>query len=161
MNYSKTFRGRLMLISSLAACALFAASAFATPVVKLSGEGLVEVSATGSSPFTLSGNASHLGTYECYGEIEFVRSEEGTLTGSGIAVIRAANGDLIVGVVSWQSDINGTGQISFSWRDSVEFSDGSVVSDTGRFIDSRPAGAISRLKMISDGTSNIIAILIG
>lgn len=44
---------------------------------------------------------------------------------------------------------------------SVEFSDGTVVFTEGRFVKSRPAGAVSRIKGITDGTSNIIAILIG
>jgi hypothetical protein len=43
----------------------------------------------------------------------------------------------------------------------VQFSDGTVVSSTGRFIKSRPAGAVSKVRSITDGTSNIIAILIG
>jgi hypothetical protein len=88
-------------------------------------------------------------------------TESRALKGQGVAVIEAANGDLLVGVVTWQIDANGNGQTAFSWRDSVEFSDGTVVFTTGRFVKSRPAGAVSRIKGITDGTSNIIAILIG
>lgn len=88
-------------------------------------------------------------------------SGRGTLEGEGVTVIQAANGDLLVGVVTWQIDAEGNGHIAFSWRDSVEFSNGIIVSSTGRFLNSRPAGAVSRLRTISDGTSNIIAILIG
>jgi hypothetical protein len=69
----------------------------------------------------------------------------------GVAVLAAADGDLIVGVVSCQVDASGAGQMHFSWRDSVEFSDGTVVSNTGRFQRKRPPGVVIA----------IIAILIG
>jgi len=163
MNHFKTFCCLpLVMIVIVITTGIDAKTASATPVVKLKGEGAIELSNEGPSSFVLKGNASHLGKYTCYGEVEFLPgAEEGTLEGAGVAVIRAANGDLIVGIVTWQIDADGNGQIAFSWRDSVEFSDGNVVSSTGHFIKSRPAGAVSRLKSINDGTSNIIAILIG
>ena len=139
-----------------------ATSVFASPVVKLAGTGSMTFASEGPSTFTLEGNASHLGKYTCYGEVTFgPGTEAGTLEGVGVAVINAANGDLIVGVVHWQVDQGGNGTIGFSWRDFVIFSDDTVELSTGRFIDSRPAGAVSKSKFISDGTSNIIAILIG
>lgn len=83
-----------------------------------------------------------------------------TLTTAGMA-----SADPIVkltGIGSIELMSDGIGQIAFSWRDSVQFSDSDDrVFNTGRFIKSRPAGAVSRTKTISDGTSNIIAILIG
>jgi hypothetical protein len=75
-----------------------------------------------------------------------------------VTVIEAANGDLIVGIVTWQIDADGNGEIAFSWRDSVEFSDGTVVSSTGRFTKLRPAGAVSKTKSITDGSSNTVVI---
>jgi hypothetical protein len=163
MKHLLTFsRLPLVIIAILIATGIYAESASAEPVVKLTGEGSIELSTDGPSPFVLQGNASHFGKYTCYGEVEFSPgTEAGTLKGEGVAVIRAANGDLIVGIVTWQVDADGNGQTAFSWRDSVQFSDGAVVSSTGRFIKSRPAGAVSRLRTITDGTSNIIAILIG
>ena len=152
----------LIVIALLAVVTICPQSALATPVVKLTGEGFLELSNDGSSPFVLEGTASHLGKYVCSGEVDFSPGAEAdSLDGEGVAVIRAANGDLIVGIVTWQVDANGDGQIGFSWRDSVQFSDGTVVSSTGRFIKSRPAGAVSKVRSIKDGTSNIIAILIG
>jgi hypothetical protein len=162
MKHFQTFRTLLVVIAILTAAGIFTESTSAAPVVKLSGEGSIELSTDGPSPFVLQGNASHLGKYMCYGEVELLPgAEAGALEGQGPAVIQAANGDLIVGIVTWQIDADGNGQTSFSWRDSVEFSDGAVVSSTGRFTSSRPAGAVSKVRTISDGTSNIIAVLIG
>ena len=109
------------------------------------------------SSFTLAGTASHLGKFTAYGEVEFVPGEEeGSLEGDGVVVFTAANGDLLVGVVSWDVDASGaeprTSHIHFSWRDSVEFSDGSIVFSTGRFEHDRPPGLV---------VIAIIAILIG
>lgn len=162
MKHFQIFRLPLVIIAILTIAGIYAESTSAAPVVKLSGEGSMEFSTDGPAPFVLQGNASHFGKYICYGEVEFSPgAEPGTWEGEGVAVIRAANGDLIVGIVTWQINANGNGQTAFSWRDSVEFSDGAVVSSTGRFTSSRPAGAVSKLKAITDGTSNIIAILIG
>ncbi len=163
MNHSKTLtRLLLIMIAILTAASIYPQSTSAAPVVKLSGQGFLEFSNDGPSPFMLQGTASHLGKYTCFGEVELgPGAEAGSLEGEGVAVIRAANGDLIVGIVTWQIDADGDGHVEFSWRDSVEFSDGTVVSSTGRFIKSRPAGAVSKVRSITDGTSNIIAILIG
>ena len=162
MKPFQTFRLALVTIAILTAAGIFTESTPAAPVVKLSGEGSIELSTDGPSTFVLQGNGSHFGKYACYGEVEFsTGTEAGTLAGKGPAVIQAANGDLIVGIVTWQIDADGNGQTSFSWRDSVEFSDGALVSSTGRFTSSRPAGAVSKVRTITDGTSNIIAILIG
>ncbi len=159
MNAIQNF-SRLVLV--MLAILATAGVASADPVVKLSGTGAIALSPEGPSDFVLQGNASHLGKYNCYGEVDFsLATETRGLIGQGVAVIQAANGDLLVGVVTWQIDANGNGQTAFSWRDSVEFSDGTVVLTTGRFVKSRPAGAVSRIKGITDGTSNIIAILIG
>jgi hypothetical protein len=52
----------------------------------------------------------------------------------------------LVGVVTWdiaapENDIHNT-SIHFSWRDSVTFSDGTVVGNTGRFVTDRPPGLV-------------------
>ena len=74
----------------------------------------------------------------------------------------SANGDLLVGVATCTLNDDGTGELAFSWRDSVEFSDGSVVSSTGRFMRTRPPGVTTALKFRGSGDENgIIAILIG
>src|SRR5438445_644503 len=76
-----------------------------SPVRLQNWQGEIDLSAEGPLPFTLEGTASHLGRFTCHGEIEFVPGEEeGTLVGEGVAVFRAANGDLLVGVVTWEVD---------------------------------------------------------
>ena len=98
MKHFQSFRASLVIIAILTATGIFAESTSAAPVVKLSGEGSIELSTGGPSPFVLQGNASHFGKYTCYGEVEFSPGlEAGTLEGEGPAVIQAANGDLIVG----------------------------------------------------------------
>jgi hypothetical protein len=119
--------------------------------------GAVDILAAGPTPFTIDGTASHLGQFTARGEVEFNPGEvPGTLEGIGVVVFEAANGDLLVGNVTWlvagEGDEFRTSHIHFSWSDSVEFSDEEVVSNTGRFIDDRPPGLV---------VIAIIAILIG
>ena len=133
-------------------------SALAQSAVRLNNfQGAIDVTAAGTVPFVLSGTASHLGQFKCYGEVEFLPgATPGSLIGDGVAVFEAANGDLLVGVVTWDVAADGnefrTSRIHFSWRDSVEFDDGTIVSSTGRFVDSRPPGLV---------VIAIIAVLIG
>ena len=143
--------------------AMIAERVSAEPRVGIRGEGTVTFRIDGPSPFDLHGNASHLGKFAAYGEINLTPGpDDASMEGEGIAVFEASNGDLLVGVVTWSVDADGIGQMGFSWRDSVQFSDGTIVSTSGRFVDKRPAGAISKTTSIKDGTSNtIIAILIG
>ena len=100
--------------------------ASAHPAVKLTRwEGTIDFSKA-ISPFTLRGIASHLGRFTAHGEIEFFRGdEEGSLVGDGIVVFEAANGDLLVGDLSWELDAErGGGRIhDVRWRDSVKFDD--------------------------------------
>ena len=146
MTRSKTLR-RLpsLVLAAFALSAIMVESSLADPVINLSGKGSIALSEDGPASFVLAGSGSHLGKYACYGELIFSRpGMTRTTDGVGVAVIRAANGDLIVGVVALQIDDQGNGVIAFSWRDSVQFSDGTVVSSSGRFVRSRPAGAVSR-----------------
>ena len=116
------------------------------------GTAMIFLSPDGPSPFVLTGTASHFGRFRCYGELELQPGmAEGSLDGVGVVALEAANGDQIVGVVSCHLDSDGVGQIHFSWRDSVEFSDGTTASNTGRFQRRRPPGVVIAL----------IAILIG
>jgi|SRR5438067_2110397 len=105
-------------------------------------EATILFSAEGPSPFVLTGTATHVGRFAARGEIEFhPGATDGTLDGVGVAVLAAADGHLIVGVVSCHLDADGAGEVRFSWRDAVEFSDGTVVGNTGRFQRRRPPGA--------------------
>jgi hypothetical protein len=133
--------------------------ASAQSAVKLSGGGAIDISTEGTSLFSLSGTASHLGKYTCHGEIAFVPgATAGSMNGTGVAVFEAANGDLLVGIVTLELDPNGNGRLAFSWRDSVEFSDETTVYTTGRFVRSRPPGAISLIQYRTNVA--IMAILI-
>jgi hypothetical protein len=119
-------------------------------------QGAVDVDAPGPVvPFTMAGTASHLGKFECYGEVEFAPSPDGSQLGAGVAVFTAANGDLLVGLVTWEiaagGDFRGA-RLAFHWRDSVQFDNGTVVYSTGRFAHDRPPGLV---------VIAIIAILIG
>jgi hypothetical protein len=98
-------------------------------------------------PFTLSGTASHLGTFRSYGEVVFEPGEEpGTFVGRGPVVLEAADGDLLVGIVTWEVSAEDDGfraaHMHFSWRDEVQFSDTTIVANTGRFVDDRPPGLV-------------------
>ena len=120
-------------------------------------EGAVNFSEDGPSTFALKGKAKDLGRFVAYGEVTFLPGEEeGSFFGAGVAVFKDKNGDLLVGTVTWTID-GGDGEFSdskiqFHWTDSVEFSNGIVVSNTGRFIEERPQGLV---------VIAIIAILIG
>jgi hypothetical protein len=117
--------------------------------------GTIDFNDDGVSPFTLEGNASHLGDFKAVGEVEFVPAEDGSLIGEGVVVFTASNGDLLVGTVSWDVAAEGgelrTSNLAFHWADSIEFQ-GDTVSSTGHFVDNRPPGLV---------VIAIIAILIG
>jgi hypothetical protein len=155
-------RPRIAAILFVSCCLAPAGAAFAESPVKLQGGGSIDISSGNPAPFHLSGTASHLGKYTCYGELEFQPGvHPGTQEGNGVAVFEAANGDLLVGVVSCELDARGLGQLAFKWRDSVEFSDGTVVDTTGRFVESRPPGAAAAIQYHLLVVIAIIAILIG
>jgi hypothetical protein len=155
-------RSFLTAVGAGAAGVLISRRAFAQSPVELKNwDGTIDFSTTGVSPFTLAGTASHLGRFKGRGEVEFVPGEEeGSLEGDGVVVFTAANGDQLVGVVEWdaeaevETDIDTlrTSHIHFSWRDSVEFQNGTIASSTGRFAKSQPPGLV---------VIAIIAVLIG
>jgi hypothetical protein len=74
------------------------------------------------------------------------------LVGSGPLVFTSANGDLLVGETTWVVNGEDESEMHFAWRDAVEFSDGTIVANTGRFVSDRPPGLV---------VIAIIAILIG
>lgn len=149
--------GKTTLVACLMLTMTLPRQAFAAPAVELKKwSGTIDVSAAGPTPFTLGGTSSHLGQFEAYGEVDFVPGRAaGTLEGEGVVVFESANGDLLVGVVDWDVDAGRdmrSSSMHFSWRDAVQFSDGTIVESTGRFEDSRPQGLV---------VIAIIAILIG
>jgi hypothetical protein len=130
---------------------------FKSPVKLKNFAGSIDIEAGGITPFTLEGTASHLGRFAAHGEVEFLPGDvAGSLDGAGVVVFEAANGDLVVGHVSWLVEADDeefrTSHIHFSWRYSVEFSDGTVVANTGRFVKDRPPSLV---------VIAIIAVLVG
>jgi hypothetical protein len=109
---------------------------------------------------TLGGTETHIGRYTSYAELDFVASdEEGTLNGSGVVVLTAANGDLLVGAATSQLEISsGHADFHFSWRDSVTLRNGTTVSNTGKFLEHRPPGLV--VVATAEQQTNIITILI-
>lgn len=143
-----------------------------TPVT-LTGGGSIVFSTGGVNSFVLRGVATHVGRYTCLGELQFVPgATPGSLNGVGVAEIIGDDGAQIVGVVTWQTNAHGGGHMAFSWRDFVEFSDGSIVQSTRRFTRNRPPGAEAQIELMHETTHapsqperpihvGIIAILIG
>jgi hypothetical protein len=134
-----------------------------SPLKLTKWEGMVDLTPGRVAPFELNGTASHLGQFTAFGEVEFLPGPgEGSLIGEGIVVFEAANGDLLVGVLSWDVDEGGSGgQIHHvSWRDSVEFTDGKVVSSTGRLVDDRPPGVVT-IEYLILGTFLALALIVG
>jgi hypothetical protein len=110
--------------------------------------------------FSLGGTEEHIGRYTSYGELDFVASEdEGTLNGSGVVALAAANGDLLVGTATSKLDIgNGQADLHFSWRDSITLRDGTTLSNTGKFLKHRPPGLV--VVATAEQQTNIVTILI-
>src|SRR5262245_38649400 len=81
-------------------------AAFAKSPVKLKNfVGAIDFSTESTSLFVLEGTASHLGRYSAHGEVDLSPgAEAGTLVGDGVVVFEAANGDLLVGVATWEVD---------------------------------------------------------
>jgi hypothetical protein len=124
-----------------------------SPVKLQNWQGTIDYAPDGITTFTLEGTASRLGDFKAYGEVDLVPGEEdGSLVGQGVVVFEAANGDLLVGITTWDVGSDTVGGMHFSWRDSVTLADGTVVSSDGRFAHDRPPGLV---------VIAIIAILIG
>src|SRR5262245_6309270 len=76
-----------------------------SPVKLQNWQGAIDLSASPITPFVMEGTASHLGEFTCHGEVVFVPGEaEGSMSGQGVAVFVAANGDLLVGILAWNVD---------------------------------------------------------
>src|SRR5262249_51195503 len=102
--------------------------------IQLNGEGRITLGGNRSALGVQSGTATHLGTYVSYEEVVFVPGDEdGDLHGAGLIAFVAANGDMLVGVTTWQVHADGTTLQSVKWRDTVTFADGTTAASTGRF----------------------------
>jgi hypothetical protein len=146
-------RFRVLSVEKIAIVTLLSFSLAASPslaksAVKLQNwSGTIDFSTEETTTFTLEGTASHLGNFTAYGEVDFLPGdEEGALIGFGVAVFESADGDLLVGNVTWEANAEQgglrTSSIHFTWADSVEFSDETIVANTGRFVNDRPPGLV-------------------
>jgi ABC-type transport system substrate-binding protein len=125
------------------------------PIVIKQWKGEIENLDNGLSTFTMRGIASHLGRFHAIGEFTTPTNADGeAVETSGVAAFRAANGDFLVGTVGIEADAEQLGSLTFHWKDSVQFSDGTIAYSSGRFAD--PAKRPPGLVVIA-----IIAILIG
>jgi hypothetical protein len=110
---------------------------------------LLDLSTTPAT-FNIEGVATHLGRFMGKGQVALTPGEEtGSLVGAGPVVLRAANGDLLVGNMTWTIDAPSADNkrataIHFRWSDSVMFSDGTTVTNTGRFVTKRPPGGVAK-----------------
>ena len=91
----------LVVVAALLVCSVHPAAAM-SPVKLNRWSGRINLSNVGTPPFELAGTASHLGQFVANGEVEVLPiGESGSLVGAGPVVFTAANGDLLVGVVTW------------------------------------------------------------
>jgi hypothetical protein len=153
-------RRRVLNASALLTFAMVAVPNVLADKPKASGQIDFSDTTMTQATFTLGGTEKQIGRYTSYGELDFVASEdEGTLNGSGVVVLTAANGDLLVGAATSQLNIaNGQADFHFSWRDSITLRDGTTVSNTGKFLKHRPPGLV--VIATAEQQSNIITILI-
>jgi hypothetical protein len=150
-------RSALLLFVLCLVVAAFAVAALGQSPVKINAVASMTPQPGGPHALYLAGEASHLGNFECVGEITLVPGDrEGELMGVGVAALTAANGDVLVGVVTnhtvagdcgcsggnGDSHTDSQSEMHFSWRDSVQFSDGTIARSTGRFERLRPPGAV-------------------
>src|SRR5262245_15204299 len=111
----------LLGMATLAALLAFASVAHAEVKLKIRGEWVFanEPDDLGVVWFVGQGNASHLGKWTCYGEVVFAEGDSpGSLAGEGVVVFRAANGELLVGLVEIEIAPDGSSVFGLHWQDS-------------------------------------------
>jgi hypothetical protein len=158
--------GKVALVVLLALCQVFPTVATGKSAVKIAkGGGQVDLSGgLGTvAPFVFEGDASHIGQFTAVGEVRLEPGDEpGSIVGEGIVVFIAANGDLLVGDITWDlRSVDARGELRTKWRDSVRFDDGTVVHNTGRFVNERPPGALIAAEWVFVSTILILGIITG
>jgi hypothetical protein len=143
---SNRARWGFALLAALGTWLALAPAAIAQSTIQIqSMRGEIYQTADGPKPFVLEGEAAGLGRFAAIGEVMFrAGAAAGSVVGTGPVVFRADNGDLLVGVATWEigRPVGGLSNTQFrvTTRDVVEFSDGTVVGSTGQFEDDRPVG---------------------
>src|SRR5262249_53273392 len=114
----------------------------------------------GSAVAHLNGTAAQLGKFAAYAELEFeAPGAGGPYLGKGIVAFEAANGDMLVGEVSWTINADNSGELAFHWRDAVTLGDGTIVASSGRFAKRRPPGVVTRsVTKLSGGFGGVIPV---
>lgn len=111
-------------------------------------QAIVLESPDGLARITVTGSTDELGRYLALGEVQLAPGqEEGVVVeGAGVAVVQAENGDQLVADVASKATSTGF-DFTFHWRDSVTFSTGSTLTNSGAFVDQRPPGLLlSRIR---------------
>lgn len=112
--------------------------------------------------FTFAGVAPEMGRFVGIGEVAFRAGDQpGTQVVSGPVVLRGSHGELLVGnltgnVTESDSRQSVGADLQFHWQDSVRFSNGIVVKNTGRFLTKRPAGIVVKTDDPKTPQTNII-----
>ncbi|MDR3687875.1 MAG: hypothetical protein P4L46_00750 [Fimbriimonas sp.] len=154
----------VILLPLLLVLGFAAPAAFAQTTSDLKASGAIQFTPTGISPLALTGTESLLNRFSCRGELHFTSTSKpgGAMVASGVVVMRALDGDQLVGLVSIKTDATGVGRIVFAWREAVQLSNGTILTSTGRFQNDLPDDAE---KKVTTKTSTvviaIIAVLIG
>src|SRR5215213_3729190 len=160
MKYSWTTRYRILSLIVFLSFVIGSAADLRADKPKVSGQIDFSDTTMTEATFTLGGTEKHIGRYTSYGELDFVASEdEGTLNGSGVVALTAANGDLLVGAATSELNIaDGQADFHFSWRDSITLRDGTTLSNTGKFLKHRPPGLV--VIATAEQQTSILTILI-
>ncbi len=112
--------------------------------------------------FTFAGVAPEMGRFIGFGEVAFrAGGQPGTQVVSGPVVLSGSHGELLVGNVTGNVTESGRRQpvaanLQFHWQDSVRFSNGITVTNTGRFLTKRPAGIVVETNDPKTPQTNII-----
>src|SRR3989442_8323954 len=105
MKHCAIRRQIVTMVVLVAFCVCSVSPAFAeSPITLKNWQGTINFSPDGPSLFQLQGTASHLGRFTAHGEVELLPGAGGSLFGDGVVAFQAANGDMIVGLTTWQVD---------------------------------------------------------
>jgi hypothetical protein len=126
-----------LAVAIVAVAASSLSASHGRPLGKLNLESISLLPENGFSVLRLTGTAAGLGNCTGYGEIVI---NQDTRTGTGVVAFTAANGDMLVGVITTEVDSEEALSAEVHWRDSVTLNDGTTLASSGRFEKHRPAG---------------------
>lgn len=146
----------------VACCTTTARPALAKPTLKGPLPGVLQFDAdTGFATLEGQGHLTLMGKVAVYGEFQFVPGDEfGSLEGAGVAVLAAANGDVLVASVKWLIDAEGNGELEFRWPGEITLTDGTTVESTRRFVELPFGGLKATSSLFSDFTGDLSGVRI-